>query len=269
MSSKTTGIASIAEGRSDIHRVDPHKLFIKEGWNTRDQNDELAAHIDMLAQSIAEVGVKEPLTVYWEEGKAYISDGHCRHKAALRAIEHYKAELKTVPCKVEDRWASEAERVLSLIVRNSGKPLSQIEQSRVYKRLIDLGWQQGEIAKKVGLSAARISQILELQALPEPVKDMVSAGTVSAGMAVQTLKQSEGNATKATGELKKAVKAAKAEGRTRALPKDMANGLLPKSATAAFKHAMEYSDVDDSEDEFCVIKMPIEHWNNLRELLKL
>src|SRR5882757_2418185 len=143
---KSTGIAQFSQGSSDVFKIDPRKLFLKPNWNTRDESPELEAHIDMLAQSIAEIGVKEPISVRLEDGKLWVINGHCRTLATLRAIEHYKAEIKTVPVIAEDRYANEADLVLQQIVRNSGKPLTTMEQAKVFKKLLDMGWQQAEIS---------------------------------------------------------------------------------------------------------------------------
>ena len=62
-----TGLASLSQGRSDLFNVDPRQLHIKQGWNNRDLTDPSnIEHIDMLARSIAEIGVKKALVVYWE-----------------------------------------------------------------------------------------------------------------------------------------------------------------------------------------------------------
>jgi ParB family transcriptional regulator, chromosome partitioning protein len=264
---KTTGIASIAEGRSDLHRVDPRKLHVKDGWNAREQTEELAAHIDSLAQSIAEVGVKEPLTVFWEDGKAWVTDGHCRLAASIRAIEFYKSELKSIPVKVEDRYSNEADRVLSQLVRNQGKPLTPFEKGRVFKRLIDLGWKQQDIAKKVGLSPARVSQCLELQSLPLELKDLVVAGKVSASMALQMLKEADGNVKAVLAKLSEGVKVAAKEGRARALPRD--TGEARVSATKLVKDVFERCTFDDSGDELVIIEMRLADWNAIIKVLKI
>lgn len=270
-----SGLVSLSEGRSDIHRVDPRKLHVKLNWNGRDFDDpENVAHVDMLAQSIAEVGVKEPLTVTWEDGKAWLVDGECRLRATLRAIDHYKADVKTIPVKSEDRYANEADQIFSQILRNSGKPFSQMEQAKVYKRLLDLGWQQGEIAKKAGVSAARISQILGLLTMPESIKQMVSKGEVSASLAVKTL--AENGPAVAVQKLQDAVVAAAIEGNTKAKPRhvEAAPGEPAKVAAkrgieGVVKEAFEYADVDDSDAEIVVIKMPLDQWEAVRKVLKL
>src|SRR6185369_14107363 len=106
---KATGIAQFSEGRSDVHRVDPRKLVLVPGFNMREESPELDEHIDELAQSIAEIGVKKPIEVKLEDGKLLVREGHCRTRAAIRAIEVYKADLKTVPVISVDRYASDEE----------------------------------------------------------------------------------------------------------------------------------------------------------------
>ena len=220
-------------------------------------------HIDMLAKSIAEIGVKKPLVVYWEDGKAYVSDGHCRLHAAIRAIEVYKAEIKTVPVVTDDRYANEADRIFGQIVHNQGKPFSQLEQAKVFKRLVDLGWQQGDIAKKAGMSAGRVSQILELLTMPEGVKTMVVNGNVSATMAMATCKNV---GTEAEQALKKGLETAKAEGKTKIKPAHLKGaGEARKQLKTVVVDAFEFSDIDDEAEDFVIIKMPFEQWELLRK----
>lgn len=265
---KNTGIAQFSEGRSDIHRVDPRKLVIIPGWNTRDEGPDLEAHIDMLAQSIAEVGVKMPIQVKLENGQMIVKAGHCRTRATLRAIDHYKAEIKTVPVISVDRYANDADLILEQIITNSGKPLTPLEEAKVYKKLLDMGWQQGEIAKKVGKSQGRVSQILELLTMPEPVKALVAAGNVSASLAIQTVKASETH-QEAAQILTNAVSDAKAEGREKVKPADV--GMSQNQKPRTFKMCFDNSEIDNSDPDsgFVMIKMPIEDFEVIRQALKL
>lgn len=267
------GLKSLAEGRSDILKVDPRKLHIKMDWNSRVATDPAnIEHIEMLRASIAEVGVKEPLTVYWEDNKAWLSDGHCRLAAVLQLIKE-GVEIKTVPVKSEERYSNEADRLFSQVIRNSGKALSPLEQGALFKKLLALGWQQQDIAKKAGISASRVSQVLDLQMLPEGIKAMVANGEVSAGMAVKTLAEA-GSGTKAEQELKAALVTAKSQGRTKAMPKDKEGGGEQKaekapSASKAVREAFEYADIDDSQEDFVIVKLPIEQWEVIRKVCKL
>lgn len=286
MAEKKTGLASISEGRSDIHRIDPRLLKIKDNWNCRDeQSAETKAHIEMLALSIAEIGVQEPVTVYWEDNTAWISDGHCRLWATMLAIKN-GADIKTIPAKSEQRYANEADRLFSQIIRNAGKPFSQMEQAKVYKRLLDMGWQQQDIARKAGLSPARISQVLDLLALPELIKQMVTNGEVSASMAVNTV--AVHNPQKAVQVLQDAVAIAKEAGKAKAMPKHL-NGAAEGATVPATKspkkvrdldaakvchEAFEYALVDEEQindqgEAVVVVTFPVEWFEKMREALKL
>lgn len=263
-------IKDLASGRSDIFQIDPRKLHIKPNWNNRDMNaPDNVEHIDMLAKSISEIGVKEPLTAYFEDGKAYISNGHCRLLASIRAIEVYKSELKTVPVRTEDRYSSDADRILGQIVRNSGKAFSQMEQAKVFKKLIDLGWQQDDIAKKAGLSAGRISQILGLLTLPAPVQQMVVRGEVSPTLAQKTV-AAAATPSQAEKALREGLQTAHANGASAVKPAHMpAEAARQPNIRALVHDAFEHSDVDNNDDDFVVIKMPTEHWELIRDALKL
>jgi ParB/RepB/Spo0J family partition protein len=264
---KNTGIAQFSQGRSDVHRVDPRTLVIVDGWNTRDDNPELLEHIDTLAQSIAEIGVRKAIEVKLVDGKLIVRDGHCRTRATMRAIEHYKADIKTVPVISVDRYASDEDLILNQVISNSGKPLTTMEEAKVYKKLLDMGWQQVDIAKKVGKSNGRISQILDYLTMPVAVQAQVASGAVSASLAQQVVKASETPA-QASEALQQAVTQAQSEGR-KVKPSDVGQ----KSAMAILKEAFENSDIDCSQEivdsGIVSIDMPIEDWDKVRKLLEL
>lgn len=262
---KTTGIAQFSEGRSDIHRVNPSLLVLEDGWNTRDDSPELLEHIDTLAQSIAEIGVRKPIEVKLIDNKLIVRDGHCRTRAVMRAIEHYKAEIKTVPVISVDRYANDADLILNQVISNSGKPLTSMEEAKVYKKLLDMGWQQGDIAKKVGKSNGRVSQILGLLLMPAEVQSAVASGAVSASLAQQVVNNSD-NPTQV---IQQAVETANSEGR-KVKPADVGTG---KQSMTVMKEAFDNSDIDCSDEiikEGVVnITMPYEDWCKVRDLLKL
>lgn len=217
--SKQGGIKDIATGRSDVYRLAPDLIHVKEGWNTRDANDPSnAEHVEFLATSIAEIGVSTPLKVYWENGQAFVSDGHCRLAAVNLAISR-GAEIKTIPVITESRYANAADHVLTMIIGNSGKPLTPIETARVLKRLVDFGWTVPDIAKKIGRSAPYVTQLLQLNVAPQPVLDMITKSLVSASQASVVIAK-EGP-EKATETLGKAVAKAKAAGKKKATKRDI------------------------------------------------
>lgn len=260
---KTTGIAQYSQGKSEVFKVDPRLLVIETSDDYRDKTVELEAHIDQLAQSIAEIGVRKPIEVKLEDGKIIVKEGRCRTRAAMRAIEVYKADLKAVPVISVDRYANEADLILNQFVGNSGKPFTALEQAKIFKKLLDMGWNQGDIAKKVGMSNGRISQILDLLTMPVQVQAAVAAGHVSASLAQQTVKAAA-TPQEASQTLQKAVETAQAEGR-KVKPADTGNGKM------TLKECFENSDIDNSDPDsgFVMIKMPVEEWEFVRNLFKL
>lgn len=264
-----TGIKDIAVGRSDTYRMALADLHIKDGLNSRTVNFDPADPDDYaLALSIAQVGVKQPFTIFLEDGKAFVSDGHRRYGAATYAVEHMGAEIKSVPAQMEERYASEADRVFSQIVRNSGKPLAPIEQAQVFKRLVDLGWSEADIAGKSGMNVVWIKELLKLHAAPAKVTKFVKEGKVSATLALKALKDSKGDGEAAADLLGGAVDAAEAQGKKRATAKhvkaaepkkpslrDELKALVAEAETREGKDSGKVAIVFDSEqyDRFRVL----------------
>lgn len=201
------GIKEIASGRSDLYRVDPRKLQVKDGWNVRDEE---SLDLDDLMTSIKELGVKQPMTIQVENDVPYVTDGHRRYFAVMALIGQ-GVDIKTVPVQMEERYSNAADHIASMIVRNSGKPLTAIEQSRVFKRLVDYGLSETEIASKVGKSRQWVVNMLELNAAPEEVKALIKQGKVTATLAQQENFDVE--------TLTSAVKKAESEGKTKATAK--------------------------------------------------
>lgn len=258
------GIKGYQSGRSDFYKVNPFLIQIKKGFNCRDfSSEENRQHILFLAESIAEKGVLKPLTVYLDQGQLFLADGECRLLATFYAIEKLNAEIQTVPVIMESKGVNEAERVASQIIHNSGKPFTPLEMVQTIKRLLGFGWAPARIAQETTISVAKQNQLLELGAIPEEVKALVAEGAVSPHLAVKTVKE-EGNEAAAE-TLTAAVESAKAQGRKRALPKD----LVPKDKEmifqgkkyikSAMKDLFEKAYIDNSEDN--VIKVTLKETN--------
>lgn len=259
------GISSLSEGRSDLLKIDPRKLHIKDGWNLRDMNaPDTVEHIDNLAKSIAQIGVQVPLRAYYEDGKAYVTSGHCRLTAALRAIEVYNAvDLKTVPVQIEERYSNDADRILGQIIHNQGKPFSQLEQAKVFKRLLDLGWQQTDIAKKTGYTDGRISQILEYLTMPQGVQGMVSKGEVAATTAMAVVKEQGGSAAEKA--LKEGLQKAKKDGKTKVTASRLNGSGEPRvNLKKLIRDILKTADINDSAD-IVTIRIPEDEWSQIIE----
>lgn len=215
MKKKTGNIRSISVGRKDLYLLSPDSIEIDDGWNVRRDTDDLQDHIRQLANSIKEIGVQQPLTVYMRGSVAVVTDGHCRLYAVRLAVRE-GVDIKSIPVRIEERFSNEADRVLSILTRNNGKSLTVAEQAEVVKRLLLFGWSEAEVARKTGTSRQHVNNLVRFLSSPEEVKQMVMAGEVSATVAVQQVKKEGVGATKT---LKDAVSKAKGEGKKRATRK--------------------------------------------------
>ncbi len=264
--------------RKEFYQIDPRLLRIKDEWNSRDFSDPAnIAHVEELAKSIAENGVREPLKVYLEGETPYVTNGECRLRAVMLCIDR-GIDVKAVPVLAEDRLANEADRLFTQFISNSGKPFGPIENARLFKRLLDMGWQQNDIAKKTGFSGGRISQLLELLTLPLVLQKFITEGKASATMVLNVFKKHNGDVALAVAELSGAVQVAESQGRKRAMPKDTegtgeggeGSGATPKgdSLKKFMKALVEkaYADerIDDTES-MVTMTLSEDDWATLME----
>lgn len=265
------GIKGLASGRSDTFRVNPLLLAVEEGWNSRDlSTPDNQAHIDELARSIAANGVREPLKAYLSGDRLIVTNGHCRLAAVKRAIEVYGAEIMTVPVMTEERYANDADRLLTQIVSNSGKPLTTLEQGVVYRRLSALGWTNDQIAERTGKSVTHVIMNLELQAAPPSVIAMIKEGKVAPTLAWQTMKASATEEA-AVEALENGIKAAQDAGRSKATAKHIRSGATAAGAPkkASLKACFEKAKIDNSMDDKVTIEFDPETFETVRRLLNL
>lgn len=130
-----------------------------------------------LENSIRAQGILQPILVR-PVGDGYeLIAGERRYRAATRA------GLKTIPAvvrHVDERFVLEAALVENLQREN----LDPIDEALGYQSLVeDLNYTQEKIAERVGKERSTIANALRLLTLPQPVQDLVSRGTLSAGHA--------------------------------------------------------------------------------------
>ncbi|MCX6998141.1 MAG: ParB/RepB/Spo0J family partition protein [Kiritimatiellaeota bacterium] len=133
--------------------------------------------IEELAQSIREKGVLQPLTVR-RTGETYeLIAGERRWRAAQAA------GLKDVPVLV--MTASDQQALEMALVENlQREDLNVMEEAEGYRLLAEkFALTQEQIAARVGKARATVANALRLLELPEPVRQMVSAGQLSPGHA--------------------------------------------------------------------------------------
>ena len=76
-----------------------------------------------------------------------------------------------------------------MIILNSGKPLTAVEEAKVYDRLSTLGWKQKDIAKKFGKSKAHVSNIMKLLNMSDELRKALNADLIKTSVAIQVVKE--------------------------------------------------------------------------------
>lgn len=185
-----TRLKDIAEKTRDQFMVDPRKIAIEQGHNPRDfRLPENQEHLKQMKASVQAQGVLVPLLVRWdvEVKQGVLVDGECRLRAVLSLIEE-GVEILTVPA-VQVQGNNEADRLLTSLTANTGKPLSKWEIGTAFKRLIAFGWDADTIAKRTGYTSRFIKESLELSDAPEDVKQLLSEQAVTPSLALQHIRK--------------------------------------------------------------------------------
>lgn len=169
------------QGKRDAYPFDPRMLKIDAGYNIRDlDSPEEREELDTLKEMIRSNGVKTPLEVRLRDDDVIIVAGHRRHRAVMELIAEGE-DIKSVPVLPEAKGTSEADRVVNLVLSNSGKPLKPLQTAEVVRRLVAFGWDKTQIAQRLGWkSVATVAQHLDMLAMPEAVKNHVRQGEISA-----------------------------------------------------------------------------------------
>lgn len=220
-------------GKNDQFRVDPRLLKTDPGFNVRDLDAPSAREaLDELKAQIRGVGVRTPLEIRLAGDDLIVVSGHRRLYVVMELIAE-GVEILTVPAIAEPKFLSEPERVAGLVTMNSGLPLAPLEVAEVVRRLTGYGWDRAKIAARLGFKSAQtVANYEEMLVLPEPVRDAVREGTVSATNARAIVRES---GPEAPARLAEAQSVARASGKS----KVTARSLNPKAPTAMMRRRAE------------------------------
>jgi ParB/RepB/Spo0J family partition protein len=170
--------------------IDPRNIAIEKNYNPRNYHlPENIAHLNEIKASIKEQGVLVPLLVRWDPAakQAVLVDGECRLRAVLDMIEE-GVEIVAIPT-VQVQGNNEADRLVTSLTANTGKPLSKWEIGSAFQRLIGFGWTAEKIAARMGYSERYVKESLELSDAPEEVKQLLSQQAVTPSLALQHIRR--------------------------------------------------------------------------------
>lgn len=136
--------------------------------------------LDPLIDSVRQHGLLQPILVRPVSGEANayeIVAGERRWRAAQ------KAQLHEVPVVVRQLDMLESLQ-LALVENLQRADLSPIDEASGYRRLIsEFDQTQEQVAETVGKSRPHVANMLRLLDLPEPVRELLQEGRLSAGQA--------------------------------------------------------------------------------------
>jgi ParB family chromosome partitioning protein len=156
-------------------RMVPIEHVSRNPRNPRRQFDE--SDLQDLASSVRQHGIVQPVVVRPVEDRFEIIAGERRWRAAQLAGLH---EIPVIVRDVDDRTALE----IAIVENVQRADLNPLEEALGYDQLIaEYGYTQNDLGGIIGKSRSHVANSLRLLKLPEPVREMLSSGELSAGHA--------------------------------------------------------------------------------------
>lgn len=157
-------------------RMVPIEHVSRNPKNPRRSFDE--GELQDLASSIRQHGIVQPVVVRPRGANQYeIIAGERRWRAAQLAG---LIEIPVIVRDVDDRTALE----IAIVENVQRSDLNPLEEALGYDQLIaEHGYTQNDLGEIIGKSRSHVANSLRLLKLPEPVRDMLAAGSLSAGHA--------------------------------------------------------------------------------------
>lgn len=157
-------------------RTVPIEFIARSPRNPRRYFDE--NELQDLAASIRQHGIVQPVVVRTvDQNRFEIIAGERRWRAAQLAGF---TEVPVIVRDVDDRTALE----LAIVENVQRSDLNPLEEALGYEQLIaEHGYTQNDLGEIIGKSRSHVANSLRLLKLPDPVRDMLSEGSLSAGHA--------------------------------------------------------------------------------------
>ena len=164
---RVRGIRKVAIDLIKANPKNPRRLFKEED-------------LEELAGSIRQHGMIQPVVVRPAPagGSGYeLIAGERRWRAAQKAGQH---EIPVIIQDVTDREAME----IAIIENVQRQDLNPLEEAMGYDQLIqEFEYTQNDLASVIGKSRSHVANTLRLLKLPEPVKEYLNVGALTAGHA--------------------------------------------------------------------------------------
>jgi len=165
--------------QDQIKDIPLNQLHADEGFNSRGAIDPFS--IRELIESIAEIGLLEPIGVYpYDEserkkyGKAYkIIFGFCRYAA------HQALKKETIVCVVKP-WMDETNaRVLNIIENLKRNDLNILQEAKSLENFRNAGWTMEMVASKLKVSRSWVQNRYAVLSFPKDIQEECAKGTLN------------------------------------------------------------------------------------------
>ncbi|MEZ5175069.1 MAG: ParB/RepB/Spo0J family partition protein [Acidimicrobiia bacterium] len=134
--------------------------------------------IDALAESIAAVGLLQPIVVRPDDDRYTLVAGERRLRAAKQA------GLDTIPAVIRAATDDGTNLTEALVENLQREDLTPLEEAAAFQQLLeDYGMTHEQVAERVGRSRSAVSNTVRLLQLPGPIQGMLASGSLSAGHA--------------------------------------------------------------------------------------
>ncbi|MBY5331237.1 ParB/RepB/Spo0J family partition protein [Rhizobium leguminosarum] len=165
-----------AERTISADRMIPIEFVSRNPRNPRRFFDDSELHD--LASSIRQHGIVQPIVVRTMSRDRYeIIAGERRWRAAQLAG---LIEIAVIIRDVDDKTALE----IAIVENVQRADLNALEEALGYEQLIaEYGYTQNDLGEIIGKSRSHVANSLRLLKLPDPVRDLLAAGSLSAGHA--------------------------------------------------------------------------------------
>lgn len=132
------------------------------------------ASVAELAASLKAVGLQQPIRVRRDGDGYWLIDGERRLRAARIA------GFETIDAIVEEEPLSPAEITQRQLICNCQREdLAPLEKAAAIDQLMSqTGWNEGQVAAKLGLSGATVTRLLSLLQLPASLRERVASGEI-------------------------------------------------------------------------------------------
>lgn len=165
------------EERPKLRYIKIDELELWEQANVRKK--QALVNIDDLAQNIKKVGIRVPLLVRDKKDGMYgVFSGQ------RRLIASRMAELGYVPCFVFETISLREAQILSLSENIYRQQMSPDDISDAAYSLFQQLKDRTKVAKALGVHENTVKKYLGYRNVPEPIKDIVSIGKITAQQAI-------------------------------------------------------------------------------------